>query len=414
MKKTFIMAALVLTSIGCVAQQTNVKKAKSIALNTEAADYEQARQLIGEAIKNDETKNLAETYFVAGLIGYQQNNALNMQAVLNGGLDQEKAGMAISESYDYWLKADELAMIPTIDKKGREVLDLKTRNAINKKMLEYWKGQNFISYGIWLNDQKDYFNAYQAFMKHLNMPDLPMMQEPKLQTQLPKDTTYYQYMYYAGLFAVQAELHNEAIDIFEKMKNGEVEAIACNQFLYQEYVTLKDTANFVRVLSDAVTRFPQEPWFLQNLINYYLFSDQQEQAINYLNEAIEREPNVAQYHYIKGNLDENRGHYEEALTDFDRALAIDPTMADAVAGKGRVYYNQAVKLNEAATLINDPKEYKEALNQMNTIFRLSLPFFEEVRNMTPDDRDNLIVLKGLYYRFGMEDMYNQISDELNK
>lgn len=414
MKKTFIMAALVLTSIGCVAQQTNVKKAKSIALNTEAADYEQARQLIGEAIKNDETKNLAETYFVAGLIGYQQYNALNMQSVLNGGLDQEKAGMAISESYDYWLKADELAMIPTIDKKGREVLDLKTRNAINKKMLEYWKGQNFISYGIWLNDQKDYFNAYQAFMKHLNMPDLPMMQEPKLQTQLPKDTTYYQYMYYAGLFAVQAELHNEAIDIFEKMKNGEVEAIACNQFLYQEYVTLKDTANFVRVLSDAVTRFPQEPWFLQNLINYYLFSDQQEQAINYLNEAIEREPNVAQYHYIKGNLDENRGHYEEALTDFDRALAIDPTMADAVAGKGRVYYNQAVKLNEAATLINDPKEYKEALNQMNTIFRLSLPFFEEVRNMTPDDRDNLIVLKGLYYRFGMEDMYNQISDELNK
>lgn len=414
MKKSFILAALVLISIGCVAQKANVKKAKSIALNTESADYEQARQLIGEAIKNEETKDLAETYFVAGLIGYQQNNALNMQAVLNGGLDQEKAGLAISESYDYWLKADELAMIPTLDKKGREVVDFKTRNAINKKMLEYWKGQNFISYGIWLNDRKDYFGAYQAFKKHLDMPNLPMMQDPKLQAQLPKDTTYYQYMYYAGLFAVQAELHNEAIAIFEQMKNGEVEAIACNQFLYQEYVTLKDTANFVRVLTDAINMFPQEPWFLQNLINYYLFSNQQEQAINYLNEAIEREPNVAQYHYIKGNLDENRGHYEEALADFDRALTIDPSMADAMAGKGRVYYNQGVKLNEAASLINDPKEYKAALNEMNETFKLSLPFFEEAHKMAPEDRENMIVLKGLYYRFGMEDKYNQINDELNK
>ncbi len=408
------MAALMLISVGCVAQKANVKKAKSLAMNTESADFDQARQLIQSALADEETKGLAETYYVAGLIGFQENQALNMQAVLNGSLDQQKAGRAIMESYDYWVKADEIAMIPTLDKKGREVIDLKTRNNINKKMLEYWKGQNFISYGIWLNDQKDYYGAYEAFRKHLDMPDLAMMQDPKLQAQMAKDTTYYQYMYYAGLFAVQAERHNEAIAIFEQMKNGEVEAIACNQFLYQEYVTLKDTASFVRVLSEAVTKFPQEPWFLQNLINFYLFSGQQEMAINYLNEAIELEPNVAQYHYIKGNLDENMGHCEAALQDFDRALAIDPTMADAMAGKGRVYYNQAVKQNEAANLINDPKEYKVALAAMNETFKQSLPFFEEAHKLAPEDRDYMIVLKGLYYRFNMEDKYNQINDELNK
>jgi tetratricopeptide (TPR) repeat protein len=199
----------------------------------------------------------------------------------------------------------------------------------------------------------------------------------------------------------------------EQLKDGEYEAISTNQFLYQEYVNVKDTVKFLETLQNAVVRFPQEPWFLQNLINYYIFTGQEQTAIDYLAQAIEREPNVAQYHLIKGNLDENQGNYEAALADFDAALAIDPKMADAMAGKGRVYYNQAVKLNEAAALINDNKAYKKALEEMNEVFRKSLPFFEEAHKMAPEDRQYMQVLKGLYYRFHMDAEYNAINEKLN-
>ena len=121
--------------------------------------------------------------------------------------------------------------------------------------------------------------------------------------------------------------------------------------------------------------------------------------MDYLAQAIEREPNVAQYHHIKGNLDENLGNYDAALADFDAALAIDPTLADAMAGKGRVYYNQAVKLNEEAAMISDNKEYKKALEEMNEVFRKSLPFFEKAHEIDPTDRTYVQILKGLYYRF---------------
>ena len=169
----------------------------------------------------------------------------------------------------------------------------------------------------------------------------------------------------------------------------------------------------METLQNAIARFPQEPWFLQNLINYYIFSGQEQTAIDYLAQAIEREPNVAQYHLIKGNLDENQGHYEDALKDFDNALAIDGTLADAMAGKGRVWYNQAVKLNEAAAMITDNKEYKKALDEMNEVFRKSLPYFEKAHEMAPEERSYMQTLKGLYYRFGMDDKYNKISEELN-
>ena len=414
MKKTLIMAALVLISAGCFAQKANVKKAKNLALQ-ETPDFSGARAAINEALSNDETKDLADTWYTAGLIGYQELSKENEKTYLGQARDEKRAGEAVVESFDYWMKAADLAGQKVLDKKGNEVLaDKKTYALLQKKVLEYYKNQELVKYGIYLNDQRDFATAYGVFQRQLSIPELSRMQDEKLQKEMPKDTIYDQYKYYTAIFAIQAEMHPEAIAVLEEMKNGNYEAITVNQFLYQEYVNVQDTANYVRVLQDAVVRFPQEPWFLQNLINHYIFSGQEQEAINYLDKAIAREPNVAQYHLIKGNLNENQKNYEAALADFDRALAIDPTMADAEAGKGRVYYNQAVKMNEDAALIADAKEYKKALEEMNAMFRQSMPFFEKAHELAPDNRDYMITLRGLYYRFDMTDKYNAINEELNK
>lgn len=406
MRKTLILAALVLISAGCFAQKNPAtKKAKSYMMS-ESPDFGAARASIAEALEQEPT---AETYYWAGMIGYKEVMLQNYNQMMGQSADVAAAGAAAEESYEYWLKADELAQVPVLNKKGVEVpTDPKMRGKIAKMMLDYYKNQDLVKYGVHLNESRDYAGAFKAFKMHVEMPDLPMMQEPKIQKEMPRDTTYIQYKYYAAIFAVQSEMHEDAIALLEQLKDGEYEAISTNQFLYQEYVNVKDTVKFLETLQNAVVRFPQEPWFLQNLINYYIFTGQEQTAIDYLAQAIEREPNVAQYHLIKGNLDENQGNYDAALADFDAALAIDPKMADAMAGKGRVYYNQAVKLNEAAANIMDNKEYKKALDEMNEVFRQSLPFFEKAHEMAPEERSYIQTLKGLYYRFGMEDKENEM------
>lgn len=411
MKKSLFLAALVLIGTGCFAQKNPlVKKAKSYMMS-ESPDFSAARANIEEAI---ETAPTAETYYWAGMIGYQEVTQENYSQMMGQGCNQQKAGLAVEESYNYWLKADELAQVPVLNKKGVEVpTDPKMRGNIAKKMLEYYRQQELVKYGIYLNEQRDYAGAYQAFKMHIDMPDLALMSDPKIQKEMPRDTTYEQYKYYAAIFAVQSEMHEEAIAVLEELKNGEYEAVSVNQFLYQEYLALKDTVHFVATLQDAIVRFPQEPWFLQNLINFYIFSGQEQTAVEYLAQAIEREPNVAQYHHIKGNLDENLGNEEAALADFDAALAIDPTLADAMAGKGRVYYNKAVKMNEAAADIKDNKAYKKALEEMNKVFKQSLPYFEKAHEMDPKDRQIIITLKGLYYRFKMDAKYEEMSEKLN-
>ena len=417
MKKTLILAAIVLMSASCYAQKNPlVKKSKSIMMS-ENADFNEARRLMGEALEAEPT---AETYYWAGMIGYKEAKLESYNQFMGKGYNAEVAGEAVMESYNYWLKADELAQVLVLNKKGVEVpTDPKMRDKLAKMMLEYYKGDEYtrvgdlVRYGSYMDEQKDYVSAFNAFKMHIAIPELAMMQDPKWQKEMPRDSVYNLYKYFTGVLAVQAGLHEEAVKYLDELKDGNTEPVLVNQFLYQEYVALKDTAKFVATLQDAVVRFPQEPWFLQNLINYYIFSGQEKTAIDYLAQAIEREPEVAQYHLIKGNLDENQGNYEEALKDFDNALKYDPTLADAQAGKGRVYYNQAVKLNEAAATISDNKEYKKALDEMNAVFRQSLPFFEKAHEMAPEDRSYLQTLKALYYRFGMNDKYEEVSEKLN-
>ena len=412
MRKTLILAAVVLMSTCCFAQKNPlVKKAKNYAM-AETPDFAAARASIEEALAADPT---AEAYYWGGMIGYQELLQENYNQMMGKGVNQAKAGLAVLESYRYWIKADELAQVPVLNKKGVEVpTDAKMRGLISKKMLEYYKNQELVKYGIYLNEQRDFEGAYNAFVTHLSIPDLDLMQDPKLQKEMPRDTTYIQYKYYAAIFAVQSEMHPEAIALLEELKDGDYEGVSVNQFLYQEYVAVKDTAKFVQTLQEAMVRFPSEPWFLQNLINYYIFSGQEQTAVDYLTQAIEREPNVAQYHHIKGNLEADMKNYEAALHEYDEALRCDPTLADAMAGKGRVYYNQAVKMNEDAALISDNRAYKKALEEMNAVFMQSLPFFEQAHEMAPDNRDYMVVLKGLYYRFHMDAKYEEMNAKLNQ
>ena len=80
---------------------------------------------------------------------------------------------------------------------------------------------------------------------------------------------------------------------------------------------------------------------------------------------------------------------------------------------GRVFYNQAVKVNDAALNLDakDVDAYTKAEKEMNDLFKRSLPYFEKAYQMNKDDYDNKRILMNLYYRLGMEKEYDALSNE---
>jgi len=197
------------------------------------------------------------------------------------------------------------------------------------------------------------------------------------------------------------------------LKDKKYESETVYQLLYEEYVTKKDTVNYVKTLKEGLEKFPTNAWFLQNLINHYIFTGKSKDAMTYLNTAIDRDPNIAQYHYVKGNLEESLGNTVEAIAAFDKALELDPTLADAYAGKGRLYYNKAVKMSDEANKIKDVKQYNVEMKNVEALFKQSIPFFKKASEMKPKDIEIKRTLKTLYYRLKMDADFEAIKKEID-
>lgn len=404
MKKLILSLFLVISFTITFAQKSNVSKAKNKAL-MDNPDFTGARELIKLALVDSTTKDLADTWYVAGLIGYKENDALFQKALLNLPFDVDVKGKALLESYDYFLKAAKLDLVP--DAKGK--VKLKVTKEIVPKLKEYYTvQQNLIAYGAYLFEKKNYEGAIKAFEAFLEIPKLAM-----INNEIPMDTTYNMIKYYTAVASTNAKNHEKAIVLYEDLKDKKYETMAVYQLLYEEYVNKKDTVNFVKTLKEGFEKFPTDAWFLQNLINYFIYSGKTQDALTYLNTAIEREPAMSQYRYVKGNLDESLGNFDAALASFDKAIELDPKMADAYAGKGRLYYNKAVKMSEVANTIKDVKLYNAEMKKTEVVFKESLPFFQKAAELKPKDIEYKRTLKTLYYRLKMDADFEAIKKEID-
>lgn len=407
MKKLFLSITLIMAfSAITFAQKANVKRAENLILQ-EKADFNEARKLIKEALKDETTKNEAKTYYVAGQIGYKENEKLNQLLMLGreSDVDKDKKGAAIMESYNYLIKAHELDNLPNAKGKIKPKLTKKIRENI----LEYYTQQyNLIAYGAHLYENRDYAEAANVFTTYLAIPHLDIMKK-ELNT---NDSTYLMIKYFNALALTNSKNSTEAIKAYNSLKADNYEALNVYQLLSEEYLNIKDSANYFSTLKEGFDKFPEEPWFLQNIINYYINKNDIEAAATYLNQAIDQNPNIAEYYFVKGNIDERMENLVSARAAFEKALSLKPEMAGAYAGIGRVIFNQAVEMQNKAGEIKDNNLYNAEMDKIQKVFESSLEYMEKAVELDGDEYEYKQNLKMLYYRLGDEEKYEAIVKEM--
>ena len=408
MKRSLFLAAVVLVCTGCFAQKANVRRAETL-ISAEAPDFKGARAVIAEALQNDETKGQAKTWFVAGLIGYTQNQTEYVKLQEGkGGQDYVLRGAAVYESYNYWLKADEIAMTPVYNKKGKAKVDTRTRKQIADKMVEYFELRELINYAYDLLDKQEYAKAYDMFKAYLALPDLEMMQDKRYQERMPKDTLYELFQFQSALTAYNAAMYQEAANVFRTLVDKNVKAVASAQFLYQSYINMQDSATANKVLDECIERFPTEAWFVQNRINNLVSAGQMEDAIIYLDRAIATDPQI-QYYLLKASILDVQQRFDEAIATYEEALARDNSNADIYYNYGVVFVDKANKMNDDAAYL-DAKAYKAARKNIDETLKQALPYFKKAYEMDSENFTYKRQLRALYYRLGMTNEYNALSD----
>jgi tetratricopeptide (TPR) repeat protein len=404
-----VLAILMAGSGGVSAQKKNVSIAKAKLLS-EVPDTKGAKEAILPALKDSITSRDATTWFTAGEVFnaiYEENQKL-FWTLKKEDENRKKAaqttmGESIKQALDYYIVADSLDRLP--DKKG------KVKPKYTKKIVDRTLGfrRSFIDAGSFFYGEKQYEKALEMFSIYLKYPELPFLKDKK--QELEKDTLVTRIKYYCGLCATQANKPEIAVTYYEQVKDS-IDSEWIYARLCEDYIILKDTSNLLRILQLGAQKFPNEPYYTRNLINYYINTNQMDAAMDWIDKAIAQDAKNAPLWNVKGRMLENKSQFDEAIKCYEKAIELDPKFADALGNIGRIYYNEAVEELNRVNSIKDDREYRREKEKLKTKFAKAQPYFEKAHEIDPTERDYIIALRGIYYNLGMNDLYQKMDNLL--
>ncbi len=416
MKKVLFSAALLMVSCMTFAQVKAVKEAKSLA---DSKKFDQAEQLINQALTNDETKNQANTWNVAGYVQKKISEEENTKAYLKQAYDAPKMYNSIYKMFEYFTKCDELEQIP--NEKGKVKIKFRKENAATLKI----ERPNLINGGVHYFNENKNPEAYKFFSMYIESAKNPMLAADNL---METDTLLNTIAYYATLASIKLAQDNqdnqEVQNTYYKQvlnysqlaaldpENGssalELEATA--------HKALGDTTQWLNTLKQGLEKFPTHQFFFGHLVDYYSNSGKYEEALKFADDMIAKEGGKATPFtlYVKGYLYQNMKNYDNAIEAYKKTIEADPTYAEAYSNLGLCYYQKGLEYaGQTSSDLNDPK-YQEDQAKIKAFYEQARPYYEKARELKPDNRE--LWMNGLYtiyYNLNMAKEFEEIEKLMN-
>ena len=408
MKRVLLTVALCVAASASFAQKKVVNEAQSIAKGSNA-DFGEARTLIKGALENPETKDDAKTWYVAGFIEDQQFNTERAKQILGQQPNEPVMYEALYGILPYFQKAYELDQLPNEKGKVKPKYTKDIKSILSANHVYLFNG------GAYYFDKQEYKKAYDFFNQYVEISELPMFAGTQT---AEKDSTFMTVQFYAAAAASLAKDSRLAIAALERAKNTPYRQYDVYQYRCYEYGearTAQDSVMLEKTFEEGMQVFPDSAFFLNNLINTYIYSNRNEKALEMLNVAIQKNPNDANLYNVMGRVYETGlKDYANAEKNFQIALEKDPNLTDALSNIGRIYYNQGVNKLSEANMINDSKKYQEELGMAKDLFKKALPYYKKAHEAEPEKMDNMIALRGIYYNLNMGPELEAIEAEMNK
>jgi len=252
-------------------------------------------------------------------------------------------------------------------------------------------------------DKKNFSGSLESFVKLLELNKLPQM----------KNTIDTVYMYYGGRAAFEAGNFEEANRLFEEAAVNKFEDPFLYVFRKQSYFSSGDTAKGVEVINEGFKRYPDNQSILIELINYYMVSNQTEEALKMLALAKAGDPKNVSYTFAESSLYDRMGKFDEAEASYKTCIEMDPNFFDANFNLAVLYFNKAVKIFEDASKVSDNVTYEKAKTEGDNMLLKAVPYMEKAHEIDPKNRESLETLKTIFYRLKMDDKYQQVINDLN-
>ncbi|MFO7999331.1 MAG: tetratricopeptide repeat protein [Bacteroidales bacterium] len=233
--------------------------------------------------------------------------------------------------------------------------------------------------------------------------------------------------------ALAAEL-NEEYDRAKEMYLQLVEYEYDQPYLYSSlsHISMEagDTLEALGYVKQGREVYPEDLNLIFSEANIYIFTGAVEEARDILSVAIEKDPeNPSLYFALAANFDkmtqdttysanERQTFFQEAERYYQKAIELDPEYFDAIYNLGVLYYNEGIRLYEAADLRFREKQDFARLEkdekEYTAIWLQAQPFFEQAKEMIDEDSPYyevvIMSLVQVYVRTNQQEKLKEIED----
>ncbi|MFW6327498.1 MAG: tetratricopeptide repeat protein, partial [Bacteroidota bacterium] len=294
-----IIIPLVLALVVLASCQTG--KVTTALNQKEAGNIEEALEMINEAVdpaseKSEKTIGWPRTWEVRGEI-YQSIYQSEDQKV------RKLAENPLDEALRSYQKALELDEQDKFSNSVKIKLTLLINDLTNQAVQAF-------------NDE-DYNKALNSFENILELQDIPIMEEDSPGA---VDTVI---IFNAGLAAFNAENYDKAIKYYSEAAEYGYNGTRTYSLLANTYQLKGDTLGALDALKEGFEKYPDNNTILTSMIQVYLDLDKTQDAMKYLQLAIEQDPTNATYYFALGTLYEKNEQQQEAIEVYEEAIELD-------------------------------------------------------------------------------------------
>jgi len=209
----------------------------------------------------------------------------------------------------------------------------------------------------------------------------------------------------AGLAAYNAQLYDKAIEYFRTCTKSETEAAKPYIFISDCYLKLKDTAKAEAALIEGYNAYPDTLDIIKQATQFYIDTDNSTKAFEFVNKAIEKEPDNYVLYLVEGSLYTKMGDNEKAIEKFAKSLELNPSQFESAYNTGLCYVNIANNDLDKANQITDNKQYEAAKSAAIEEYRKAIPYFQKAEVASPTNRATLEFLREIYFKLKMMPEY---------
>lgn len=357
-------------------------------------------------------------YKAAGDEAYHSFLEENTKVIIGDVANHEKMYSSLYTMYMNYL--------PVIQE-GKNITDDLTYEDIAVKIKE--GRASFVNAGIYYHEKQDYVKAMEFFVAHWDIPSLWIFDA----NEFDQDVTSQMIKYYAVVCAIQADNSEQTISLLNRLisepyiQNDTYKESDPYELLANEYQKANDQGNYMRILNYAMRKFPDNKYFLPNLINEFIKNDDLDGAVILLDKALkDGAVDNCTVNSVKGSIYVTKEDRATAEKVYKEALKKDRDCGQALEGLGVLYALIAQDIKEKATMATNRKEQAALDKSVKNNYQKSLGYLVKYKNLLEKNNAEqydlisvLTKLQNVYYNLTLlgvdySEQYDKTESEIER